>query len=95
MTELSKLFIPLSSEERLNYRERVEALLSNEDFQYFMRDIFEKAPPLTPSFTDKNNNDTHAAARLDGEKNFTRLVIKLYLDKSNGLRKIKKATEQA
>lgn len=94
MTELSRLFVSLSLDERKEYKERVERLLTNEDFQFFMRDIFEKAPPLAPTFSDSKHNDPVAAARVDGEKNFPRLVMKLYLDKQNGTRKIKKATEQ-
>ena len=94
MSAISNLFIPLSQEERKNYAERIEGLLSNEDFQFFIRDIFEKAPPLMPAFSDKKNNDPTAAAKADGEKNFSRLVLKLYIDKEHGTRKIKKATEQ-
>jgi hypothetical protein len=95
MTELSRLFVPLSPDERKNFKERVEALLSNEDFIYLMRDIFEKSPPLAPTFTDRTGNDTHAAAKADGERNFSRLIMKLFIEKQNGTRKIKKATEQA
>lgn len=94
MTELSRLFVPLASDERKDYKERIERLLTNEDFQFFMRDIFEKAPPLAPTFSDSKHNDPVAAARADGEKNFPRLVMKLYLDKQNGTRKITKASEQ-
>ena len=94
MSVISKLFTPLSQEEKKNYADRIGTLLANEDFQFFIRDIFEKAPPLTPSFSDKKNNEPIAAAKADGEKNFSRLVLKLYIDHERGTHKIKKATEQ-
>ena len=94
MNELAKLFVPLTPEERTRLNETTERLLSNEDFQFFMRDIFEKSNPLAPTFTDRTGNDTHAAAKADGEKNFSRLIVRLYISKSHGTRKIKKAAEQ-
>lgn len=62
-------------------------LVENEDFVLLLRDWFEKANPLTPSFLDREGNNATTAAKREGEKNVTRHVLKLLVDKNKPRKK--------
>jgi len=85
--DISHFFVPLDEKERSRLEEAAYRLVENEDFVLLLRDWFEKAPPLSPSFLDREGNNATTAAKREGEKNVTRYVLKLIVDKNKPRKK--------
>lgn len=75
-----KFFKPLDEKERKSLNSSVKKLLKNKDFELFVRDLFNKAPPLQPDFLMRENYNTTAAAVRAGEKNVSRALLKIILE---------------
>ena len=54
--------------------------MDNPDFVLYIRDCFEKANPLSGAFSTRKQNDPSAAAKSDGEKAFTRYLLKMVIE---------------
>lgn len=90
--KLSDAFVPLNEKERTQLEDAVYRLMENDDFALLLRDWFEKANPLTPVFLDREGNNAVTAAKRDGEKNVTRYIIKLLMNKDVPRKKKTKRT---
>ena len=88
--DLTHLFVPLNEKERAGLEEAAYRLIENDDFILLMRDWFEKANPLTPTFLDREQNNAITAAKRDGEKNVTRHILKLVIDRNKPRKKKQK-----
>jgi hypothetical protein len=89
---ISELFKPLSNLEQSSIKDCVLRLIENKDFQLFVRDCFNKAPPLTPSFLTREGDNTITAAKREGEKNISRYILQLLITKDE--EPIEKPTSQ-
>lgn len=85
--KLSDVFVPLNEKERQQLEEAAYRLMENSDFVLLLRDWIEKSNPLTPTFLDREGNNAVTAAKRDGEKNVTRYILKLIIDKDKPRKK--------
>jgi len=89
--DISHLFQPLNEKERTQLEDAILALSSNDNFILFLRDLFEKSNPLLPSFLDRVNNDPYAAAKKDGEKNASRFLLNIIINKNKPKKRKKRS----
>jgi len=80
--DISHLFKPLEPKERDKLEDAIISLSTNDNFILFLRDLFEKSNPLSPSFLDRSNNDPCTAAKKDGEKNASRFLLNVIINKN-------------
>lgn len=92
--ELYHYFKPLSKIERESLSDSTARLLDNPDFVIFVRDCFSKADPISPTFLSRENDNPTSAAKRDGEKNVSRYILKLIIDKDIPVEELVKNTTQ-
>jgi hypothetical protein len=80
-----KFFKPLEEKERLSLDGSIKKLLKNKDFELYVRDLFNKAPPLQPDFLMRENYNSTSAALRAGEKNVSRTLLKIILESETPL----------
>lgn len=86
--EIAELLVPLSKTEREEYNDVFKRLLKNSDFKIYIRDCFGKSNPLENCMKKDHSGDDSYSSYLDGEKNHSRLLLKMIL-KENDLNKPK------
>lgn len=91
--ESYEMFQPLSQKEQASLRGSIIRLFSNPDFQLLVRDLFNKANPLHPSFSVSTKNDPIAAAKSEGEKIVSKYLLDIYLKQGVPEKKKQKTQE--
>lgn len=91
--DISHLFKPLDEKERAKLEDAIISLSDNNNFILFLRDLFEKSNPLSPTFLDRVNNDPYTAAKKDGEKNAARFLLNIIINKNAPIKR-KKRTQK-
>lgn len=92
--DISYLFQPLDEKERGKLEDAILTLSQNEHFILFLRDLFEKSNPLSPTFLDRTNNDPYTAAKKDGEKNAARFLLSVIINKNAPVKRKKRKQKQ-